>query len=68
MAARGTLAHYQVTDLKTRKVTKEIVDGQQRSVAIMDFYQGKYKLSRVIETDEYRGKAYNDLEPEQQQQ
>jgi hypothetical protein len=62
------LAHYQVTDLKTRKVTKEIVDGQQRSVAIMDFYQGKYKLSPVIETDEYRGKAYNDLEPEQQQQ
>jgi hypothetical protein len=61
------LAHYQVTDLKTRKISKEIVDGQQRSMAILDFYQGKFKLSRTIETEELQGKSYSQLNPEYQQ-
>jgi hypothetical protein len=61
------LAHYQVTDLKTRKVTKEIVDGQQRSMAVWDFYQNKFKLSKNIETEELEGKKYTELEPEYQQ-
>jgi hypothetical protein len=61
------LAHYQVTDLKTRKVVKEIVDGQQRSVAILDFYQGKFRLSRTIETEELKNKSYTTLGPAYQQ-
>lgn len=62
------LAHHQTTDLKTRKVTKEIVDGQQRSMAILEFWQNKYRLSKTVETDEIKGKKYKDLEPEYQQQ
>lgn len=37
---------YQQTDLKTKKTTYEIVDGQQRSNAIFDFYKGAFALSK----------------------
>ena len=39
------LCLYQKTDLKTRKTVKEIVDGQQRSEAIKDFYSDKLRIS-----------------------
>lgn len=39
------LSLYQKTDLKSRKTIKEIVDGQQRSQAILDFFSDKLRLS-----------------------
>jgi hypothetical protein len=33
------------TDLKTRRTIKEIVDGQQRSRAIFDFFNDNFNLS-----------------------
>ena len=62
------LALFQVTDLKTRKVSKEIVDGQQRSMAILDFYKGKFRLSRKLDTAELAGKTYAKLTDEYKQQ
>lgn len=50
--------------LKTRQTVKEIVDGQQRSMALFDFYSNKLRLSKNIETPELRGKNYNALPDE----
>lgn len=61
------LSLYQVTDLKSRKTVKEIVDGQQRSMAIRDYFEDKYRLSSTLETEEVRGKSYSEL-PEDFQQ
>lgn len=52
---------YAKLDLKTRGIIKEIVDGQQRSQALMMFYENKLALSKNIETEELRGKKYNKL-------
>ena len=55
------------TDLKSRKTYREIVDGQQRSRAIFDFYNDKFPLSRSSEISEAAGKYYSELEDELQQ-
>lgn len=55
---------YSKVDLKTRGTVKEIVDGQQRSHALLTFYNKKFKLSSKIETEELRGKNYNQLSEE----
>src|SRR5437588_7842329 len=39
---------HSITDLKTRRTIKEIVDGQQRSRAIFDYFYDKYSLSRQL--------------------
>ncbi|CAN5916443.1 hypothetical protein BH11PSE8_BH11PSE8_23960 [soil metagenome] len=52
---------YAKLDLKTRGIVKEIVDGQQRSQALMMFYENKLALSKTIETVELRGLKYNKL-------
>lgn len=39
------LTLYQRTDLRSRTTLKEIVDGQQRSLAILDFFQDRLRLS-----------------------
>jgi hypothetical protein len=57
---------YQVTDIRNRTTRKEIVDGQQRSKAIFDFYAGNLRLTRTLETEELRGKTYGDLDEAQQ--
>lgn len=55
---------YQKTDLKSRRTIKEIVDGQQRSQAILDFYDNNLRISG---RSDFSGKKYQDLdEPEQQ--
>jgi hypothetical protein len=54
------------TDLKTRKTIKEIVDGQQRSRAISDFFFDKLALSKQLETEELRGRTYSQLDEEWQ--
>ena len=58
---------YQVTDIKSRKTHKEIVDGQQRSVAILDFFDDKLKISKLAENEDIRGKKYSELGDDSQQ-
>lgn len=50
-----------ITDVKARKTIKEIVDGQQRSRAIYDFYNDRFKLSNSLDTEELRGLTYSAL-------
>jgi len=54
---------YQKTDLKSRKTVKEIVDGQQRSTAILDFYEDKL---RITGRSDFAGKTYSDLDEDEQ--
>lgn len=58
------LSLYQKTDLRTRKTIKEIVDGQQRSHAILDFFNDEL---RVSSRGNFHGKSYSGLTPEEQQ-
>jgi hypothetical protein len=57
---------YQVTDVRSRKTRKEIVDGQQRSAAIYDFYNDRFELSKSAENEDVKGKKYSDLDEEYQ--
>ena len=61
------LSLFQKTDLKSRKTYKEIVDGQQRSQAILGFYNDGFRLSRSCEITEVAGKLYSQLAEEFQQ-
>lgn len=54
----------QRTDLKSLKTYAEIVDGQQRTRALLDFLEGKFELVNNLETEHLRGKAFNALEDE----
>jgi len=56
------LSLFQVTDLKSKKSYKEIVDGQQRSAAIFDFCSNNLRLSRTLESDGIAGRTYEELE------
>lgn len=58
------LALYQRTDLRTRRTIKEIVDGQQRSTAILEFFMDVF---RVSSKGEFNNKSYTSLSPEEQQ-
>jgi hypothetical protein len=55
---------YQITDLKSRKTVKEIVDGQQRSQTIFDFVNDDFRLTG--KTD-YAGKLFSQLEEDERQ-
>ena len=55
------LSLYQITDIKSRKTVKEIVDGQQRSQTILDFYNDKLNLSKASSITEAAGKLYSQL-------
>lgn len=57
---------YSKVDLQTRSTIKEIVDGQQRSHTLQNFYNRKFRLSAKIDTEELRGKNYNQLSEEYQ--
>ena len=58
------LSLYQTTDLKTKRTTKEIVDGQQRSQAVFEFLEGKL---RITGKGRFGGKTFNQLEEDEQQ-
>jgi len=60
------LSLHQVTDLKTKKTIKEIVDGQQRTRAIRAFFDGELRLSRTLALDDAAGRSYKDLPQELQ--
>lgn len=51
------------TDRISRQTIREIIDGQQRTTAIHDFYRGELRLSRTIDFDAAAGRTYNELEP-----
>jgi hypothetical protein len=55
---------YQITDVKSRETHKEIVDGQQRSKAIYDFYNDEFKVSKSAENEDIQNRKYSDLEKE----
>jgi hypothetical protein len=57
------LSLYQTVDLKTRRTTKEIVDGQQRSQTIFDFLDGKLRISGK---GPFGGKTFGQLEEDEQ--
>lgn len=58
---------YQKTDVKSRRTHKEIVDGQQRSVAIRAYYDDEFRLSKSAENEDIGGKKYSELDGEYQQ-
>lgn len=59
---------HQKTDPRTRKTRKEIVDGQQRTRAIVDYWNDVYRLSRNVELPEAAGLSYSQLPGDLQQQ
>jgi hypothetical protein len=61
------LSLFQRTDVKSRKIIREIVDGQQRSKALLDFYEDKFALAKSIENDDWKELKYSELEEEDQQ-
>jgi len=60
------LALYQITDRVSRSTTREIVDGQQRTEAISQFYNNRLRLSRTLEFAEAAGRTYEQLSEELQ--
>jgi hypothetical protein len=56
------LYHHLITDISTKRSTREVVDGQQRSKAIYDFYAGKFKLTGPNISDRFKGRLYEQLE------
>lgn len=58
------LSLYQTTNLKTKRTTKEIVDGQQRSQTIYDFLAGALRISGK---GKFGGKVFSQLEEDEQQ-
>lgn len=58
---------YAKTDLARRNVIKEIVDGQQRSHTLRNYYNNKFALSSKLDTEELRGKKYRQLDPRYQE-
>jgi hypothetical protein len=57
---------YSKIDLRTRSTIKEIVDGQQRSHTLQSFFNKKFRLSTKLETEDLRGKNYNQISEELQ--
>jgi Protein of unknown function DUF262 len=57
---------YPLTDTKRRRSLKEIVDGQQRTHAIVDFYSNELALSNNFEIEPLRGKTYKGIGPDLQ--
>jgi hypothetical protein len=51
-------------DLKSRQQIKEVVDGQQRTHALVSFFNNKQRLTSNIDTAELRGQNYNQLSDE----
>ena len=53
---------HQITDVRSRRAYKEIVDGQQRSKAIKDFFDDQLRLSGKAEVEEIAGRTYSELD------
>ncbi|RYD74154.1 MAG: DUF262 domain-containing protein, partial [Verrucomicrobiaceae bacterium] len=55
----------QTTNLKTRQTKKAIVDGQQRTLAIVTFIDNKFRVT--TKASKYVGKNFEQLDEEDQQ-
>jgi hypothetical protein len=55
------LTLHQRTDLRSKRTIKYVVDGQQRTQALLDFYSGQLRLSRTIDTKDARNAVYEGL-------
>lgn len=55
------------TDLKMRATFAEIVDGQQRTMAIVDYYDGLFRLSLNSEVDDGAGLTFDQLSEDLQE-
>lgn len=62
------LSLHHITDPSTLVPHREVVDGQQRTYALRDFLDDKFKLSTRIDTDEWKGKRFSELEDEDRSQ
>ena len=58
------LYFYETLDRSARRVIREIVDGQQRITAILDFVNDKFRITSV--SQEYAGLKFSDLSEEKQ--
>lgn len=58
----------QRTDLKNLKTFKDIVDGQQRTKAITDFFQGDLRLGKNLETEDLCGATIAEIPKEMREQ
>jgi hypothetical protein len=56
------LSLHQLVDAKTKTPFKEIVDGQQRTMAIVDFYKGSYRLASTLESVELKDRLFEELD------
>jgi hypothetical protein len=54
--------HHSITNVKTKKTTAQIIDGQQRSMAIYEYANDKFALSAKLETEDLRGRKYSELD------
>ncbi len=55
------LTVHQLTDVKNRKTIKYIVDGQQRTYAIVDFFNGKLRLPKKFSVPGAEGLTFDEL-------
>jgi Protein of unknown function DUF262 len=62
------LSLHQKTDPVSLRAHKELVDGQQRTFAIKDFYEGKFRLSSRLEDERLHGKHFEDLDEDDKRQ
>ncbi len=61
------LALHQTTDFKSKKTIKYIIDGQQRTKAIVDFFNDDLRLSQALDFVPARGKRFASLDDELKQ-
>ncbi len=58
---------YTVTDITSRRTIKEIVDGQQRTHAILRFYHDEMRLAGALDTQNLQNRLFSELEPQDQE-
>ena len=61
------LALHHQTDIKSRRSLKFVVDGQQRTNAIVEFFNGEFALSTALELEAARGKTMDGLSQQLQE-
>jgi len=57
---------HQKIDIKSKKSTKFVVDGQQRTKAIVDYFRGKFFISKKSNAHQLAGKSFDMLDEENQ--
>jgi hypothetical protein len=50
-----------------KKSVRQVIDGQQRVSCVLDFIDGKFRLSRTLTGAPWAGKTFDDLTSEEQQ-